>query len=129
MPVVDIQFQNDILFASEIGYVTADDAQEWVEALNQYAQQSPTPISLLVDASQATTICNDARKIFAKASDTPNVRVSAIVVNPANMRGAQHSRITAMLASIRKTHETHFFDSIDEARQFVNQYNGQIAVS
>ena len=82
MPIVDVQFQDGILYACEVGYVTADDAQEWVQALNQHAQHSPTPIRLLIDACQATTICNDARKIFAKASDTPNVLVSAIVVNP-----------------------------------------------
>ena len=126
MPIVDMQFEDGVFYAGQVGYVSAEDARDWVQALSLHAQHSPDPISVLIDASQATTICNDARKLFAQASGTPNVKVAAVAVDPQhNVRGAQHSRITALLASIRKTHDTHFFDSIEEAAQFVNGYSGQ----
>ena len=127
MPIVDMQFENGIFSVREVGYVSAEDALSWVQAARHHALNNETPITLLVDATQATTICMDARKIFAQASDMPNVQVAAVAVNPENMRGAQHSRITALLASIRKTHETHFFDSMEEANQFISQYQDQAA--
>ena len=127
MPIVDMQFQNDIFFAREVDYVGESDALAWVKALNYHTQINPSRIILLIDATEATTISNAARKIFAQASDTPNVQVAAVAVNPENMRGAQHSRITALLASIRKTHETYFFDSLEEAIQFIRQYVDEAA--
>ncbi len=122
MPIVDMQFKDGIFFACEVDYIDEHDAREWARHLADHAASSPTPIASVVDARQVTAISNEARRVFALASETPNVSVAVVVVNQANRLAAQQSRITALLSAVRKSHDTHFFDTPDEAYQFVSQY-------
>lgn len=121
MPIVDMTFENGVFFSREIGQVDERDARLWAEALHHCALSSRTPIVVLIDALQATGITSDARRVFARASETPNVRVAAIVTH--NPRVTQQCRITALMGTVRSSHETHFFDTREEADQFVRSHS------
>lgn len=121
MPVVDVHFENGIFFAREVDYITADDAHNWARALAHYATISASPIVALIDAREVTAISSDARRVFAMASETANVQAAVVVVNQINRLAAQQSRITALLSAVRKTHDTHFFESLAEAEEFAGQ--------
>ncbi|HLV37343.1 MAG TPA: hypothetical protein VKY59_19645 [Spirillospora sp.] len=121
MPVVDLRFEDGIFFAREADYISGDDARVWARHLADYAASSPTPIVALVDAREVTAISNEARRVFALASETPNVRVAAVAVNSSNRLATQQARITALLSAVRKSHDTHFFDSLEEAQQFARE--------
>jgi hypothetical protein len=122
MPILDVQFENGIFFAREVDYITEDDAHNWARALGHYAAASSKPIVALIDAREVTAISNDARRVFAMASETSNVAVAAVVVNQVNRLATQQSRITALLSAVRKTHDTYFFESLAEAEEFAGQY-------
>lgn len=121
MPITDIQFDNGVFFAREVDYITEDDAHNWARALGHYAAVSPKPIVALVDAREVTAISNDARRVFAMASEISNVRVAVVIVNPGNRLATQQSRITALLSTVRKTHDTYFFESVTDAEEFIGQ--------
>ena len=127
MPVCDISFENGVFFSREVGHVDAGDAKMWTEALVRYAKASDTPIVVVIDACQATTISNEARRIFALAAETPNVRVAAVVTN--KLLVTQQSRMAALMGTVRHTHETHFFKSLEEAEQFASTYRAPLAYS
>lgn len=121
MPIIDLQFENGIFFAREVDYITGDDAHNWARALGHYAAAYAIPIVALVDAREVTAISNDARRVFAMASETANVRAAVVVVNQGNRLATQQSRITALLSAVRKTHDTYFFESLAEAEEFIGQ--------
>ncbi|MBZ0296327.1 MAG: hypothetical protein K8L99_27450 [Anaerolineae bacterium] len=127
MPIADMHFENGIFFAREVGVVNSDDARLWSEALYNCSRSSHQPIVVLVDALKATTISAEARRIFARASETPNVRIAAVATN--NIRVTQQSRIAALLGTIRNSHETHFFTTLEEAEQFARSYLSSAAYS
>ena len=120
MPIVDMTFENGVFFSREIGPVDERDARLWAEALHHCALSSRTPIVILIDALQATGITSDARRIFARASETSNVRVAAVATN--NPRVTQQCRITALMGTVRSSHETHFFETLEEADQFARHH-------
>jgi len=127
MPVTDISFQNGVFSSREVGHVDANDAKMWTENLMRFARNSETPIVVLVDACQATAISNEARRIFALAAETPNVRIAAVATN--TLLVTQQSRMAALMGTVRHTHETHFFKSLEEAEQFVSSYVAPLAYS
>lgn len=116
MGVCDLAFENGLFFAREFGHISADDAKHWAESLLHCAKSSPVPIVILIDALQASSISTEARRIFAMASETPNVRVAAIATS--NMLVEQQSRMTALMCSVRHSHETHIFRTLVEAEEF-----------
>jgi hypothetical protein len=122
MPIVDMHFEDGVFRAREVDYIDEDDARAWAHRLAECAASSSTPIVVFIDALEVTAISHDARRLFALASETPNVRVAAVAVNQANRLATQQSRITALLSAVRKSHDTHFFDSLEEAQQFIRQY-------
>jgi hypothetical protein len=126
MPIVDISFENGLFFAREAGHIAAEDAKRWAEALVQSARSSSVPIVILVDAREATSISTEARRIFALASETPNVRIAAIATN--NLLVEQQSRMTALMCSVRHSHETHIFRTLEEAEQFARSHLAPLAL-
>ena len=120
MPIVDMNYENGIFFAREVGCIDQHDAKLWAETMLHHARSSSFPIVLLIDALEASSITAEARRIFAKAAETPNVKIGVVASN--NDRVMQHSRITALLGAVRKSHETHFFSSLEEAREFANSH-------
>lgn len=120
MPIVDMSYENGIFFVREVGCIDQHDARLWAETMLQHARSSSFPIVLLIDALEASSITAEARRIFAKAAETPNVKIGVVASN--NDRVMQHSRIAALLGTVRKTHETHFFNTLEEAREFANSH-------
>src|SRR5262245_39955502 len=120
MPVCDMNFENGIFFSREVGHVDANDAKMWAETLMRYAKVSPVPIVVLVDALQAKAISTEARRIFALAAETPNVRIAAVASS--NLLVTQQSRMAALMGTVRHTHETHIFKTFEEAEQFASSY-------
>jgi hypothetical protein len=125
MPVYDFAFENGLFFAREAGHVTAEDAKQWAEAMISCAKASSVPIVILVDALQATSISTEARRIFALAAETPNIRIAAIATN--NLLVEQQARMTMLMCSVRNTHETHLFRTLDEAEQFATSHLAPLA--
>ncbi len=120
MPIVDMNYENGIFFAREVGCIDQNDAKLWAETMFHHARNSTFPIVLLIDALEATSITAEARRVFAKSAETPNVKVGAVASN--NDRVMQHSRITALLGTVRKTHDTHFFNTLEEASEFASKH-------
>lgn len=127
MSICDISFENGVYFSREVGHVDASDAKTWTETLLRYARASDTPIVILVDALEATFISTEARRIFALAAETPNVRIAAVATN--NLLTTQQSRMAALMGTVRHTHETHFFKTFEEAEQFASSYLAPLAYS
>jgi hypothetical protein len=120
-----MSFENGIFFAREVGYVDANDAKTWAQDLVKYAKQSAQPIIILVDATEATAISTEARRIFALAAETPNVRIAAVATN--RLLVTQQSRMAALMGTVRHTHETHIFKTLEEAEQFASSYIAPLA--
>ncbi|NWG16154.1 MAG: hypothetical protein HXY41_05920 [Chloroflexi bacterium] len=116
MPIRDIRFENGVFFAREIGKIERADAETWTEALRRCAQSSPTPVVVLVDAREMTIISPDASKVFNKAAEIENVRVAAIATT--TPLATVMSRTVAMMSRVGQTHETHVFNSFEEAERF-----------
>ncbi len=120
MPICDMQFDQGIFFAREIGKIDRADAEAWTEALRQCAASSPTPVVILIDAREMTLIAPDASKIFNRAAETPNVRVAAVATS--KPLAAVMSRTVAMLSRVGQTHETHIFNTLEEAERFARAH-------
>lgn len=116
MPISDITFENGIFFAREIGKIEKAEAEEWADALRRCAASSPVPIVILIDARDMTLIAADASKVFSKAAEVPNVRVAAVAATRA--LATVMSRTVAMMSRVGQTHETHVFNSYEEAERF-----------
>jgi|FLYN01.1.fsa_nt_gi anti-anti-sigma regulatory factor len=116
MPITDFRFEHGIFFARETGQISGEDALIWLEALRICAEESPVPIVVLIDARELTFITTAAQKIFAKAAETPNVKVAAIAAS--TPLATQLSRIVGLLSRVRQTHDTHVFNTLEEAARF-----------
>jgi anti-anti-sigma regulatory factor len=119
MPITDMRFKHGIFSAREEGQISAEDALVWAEELRACAKASPAPIVILIDARELTFISTAAQKIFTKAAETPNVKVAAVATG--NPVATQLSRIVGLLSRVRQTHDTHVFQTLDEATQFARQ--------
>ncbi len=116
MPICDMRFETGIFFAKEIGQIYGEEALAWTEELQRYAAQSPVPIVVLIDARELTFISTAAQRIFTKAAETPNVKVAAVATG--TPLATQLSRIVGLLSRVRQTHDTHIFNTLEEATQF-----------
>ena len=116
MPITNLCFENGIFSAKESGQISGEDALLWVEALRACAEASTALIVILIDARELTFISTAAQKIFTKAAETSNVKVA--VVATGNPVATQLSRIVGLLSRVRQTHDTHVFQTLDEATQF-----------
>jgi hypothetical protein len=121
MPIVDMRFENGIFFAREYGQIEEGDAQLWADTLRSYAQASPAPIVVLVDAREVTAVTRAAGEVFAQATQTPNVRVSAVAAGSAVM--AQVSRNITLHA---KRNSSYIFMDFDEALNFAKEQAARI---
>jgi predicted alpha/beta hydrolase family esterase len=113
MPVQDTSFENRIFFAREVGNIDQADAEAWTMALRRHAQASPQPIVALVDALSVTSVTAAARKIFAQASQTPNLLLVAVATK--DLPVTQTARVIGLMG---KRGATHVFASLEEAREF-----------
>lgn len=113
MPITDMYFRDGIFFAREHGRIEKADARMWARQLNFYASHSPVPIVAFVDALDVAYISNDARKIFVRASHTPNLKLS--VVAASHVISAQTARIIGLMA---EENHTHIFRTLGEAYAF-----------
>lgn len=127
MPISDMRFENGILFAKERGHITGEDALVWLENLRAYAAESPVPIVILIDARELTFISTAAQKIFAKAAETPNIKVASVATG--TPLATQLSRIVGLLSRVRQTHDTHIFHTLEEATHFARQHAQDVAAS
>jgi hypothetical protein len=122
MPIVDMQFENGIFFAREVGTISRNDAEVWADMLRQFARHSPEPVVILIDATQLGMVTPDAGKVFTRAAETPNVRVAAIAAG-AGMAELQ-SRMISLMSRVGQTHETHVFAQLAEAQRFALEHVG-----
>lgn len=114
MPVLDIQCEDSICFAREVGYLSREDAEQWAEALSRYASLSPTPVAALIDARDVTFIAMEARMIYARAAAIPNLAFTAVVANC-----ALTVQFTHMIQFMSGMRPRHIFPTIEQAQQFI----------
>lgn len=125
MPITDLRFEQGIFFAKESGQISGEDALMWMETLRACARESPVPVVVLIDARELTFITTAAQKIFTKAAETPNVKVAAVAAGtPVAM---QLSHIVGLLSRVRQTHDTHVFQTLEEAAQFARAQAREVA--
>lgn len=116
MPIEDYAFENGIFYCREYGSISKDDALEWAKYIRYYAKIHPSPIVSLIDATEVTHIDNEARRIFANVSATPNYALAAVATN------TLISEFTARIVnSTALDPHSHLFKSIDLARAFAEQ--------
>ncbi len=116
MPISDMHFEGGIFSARQHGVVEAAEAEAWVEALRHSAASSPMPIVLLVDAREVESITPAAGLAFVRGSATPNVKVAVVV--SASSSVTVRAQTISMMSERRSTHETHVFQSLEEAWRF-----------
>lgn len=116
MPIKDIRFERGVFYAVQEGYVDTADAQEWSQAMQAAAESSPEPIVILVNALAATSLSAEARRIFSQSSETPNIKIGAVATLDRLI--TQQSRMTALMSRTRSTHDTYFFDNLEDAWEF-----------
>jgi predicted dinucleotide-utilizing enzyme len=120
MPIKDIQFERGIFYAVQEGHVDTADAEAWAKAMADAAESSPEPIVILVNALEAKSLSTEARRIFSQASETPNVKIGAVVTLDRLI--TQQSRMTALMSRVRSTHDTYFFDNLEDAWEFAHKH-------
>jgi hypothetical protein len=120
MPIQDIRFEDGIFFAREVGKIDRADAEMWLAEMTACAQASPTPIVILVDAREMSLITPDASKVFTRAAEVPNVRVAAIATT--TPLATVMSRTVSLMSQVRRTHQTHVFNSLVEAEHFARAH-------
>lgn len=116
MPLEAVSFEDSILTIREYGRVDAADAKRFERALMAHANNSLTPVVVLIDAREATVIMPGAHRYFIRASTVRNVKAH-VVVAPSPVI-VQSSRVLAM-RNYRKN--THIFESWWEAQAAARQ--------
>lgn len=116
MPIRDIRFEGGIFYSRQTGLIDEADARRWVEALRQYAAESPTPIVALVDAREVEFVSHNASHIFVEGSSTPNVKAAAVVTRTTTT--TVKARTIGLMSEPRHTHETTVFTSLALAEKF-----------
>lgn len=119
MPITDYRFQDRVFSAREAGTISADEAKEWADKLQEYARQSSERIVALVDAVEVKNVTFAAQQIFSKASYTPNVMAVVVVTN--NVVGGTATNISLL----GKRQQTVIFRTFDEANAYIQQLFGQ----
>lgn len=113
MPITEMSFYDGIFYAREEGVITDVDAQAWADAMQAWAETSPTPIVGLVDARGVTSVTRNAGVILAAASRHPNLFLSAVATDDPRL-----ALTSQTIGAQGKRGGTHIFNSIDEARVF-----------
>ena len=113
MPIVDMQFEEGIFFARELGRIEKEDAEAWADAARHYAELSPSPIVALVDALEVTHVTAMARQVFALASGIPGLKVASVATSDASV--TQTAQIIGLMA---RNHHTYVFPTLEQARIF-----------
>jgi len=116
MPIADFAFENGIFYCREYGAISRQDAKKWADYARLSAAASPTPLVVLIDATEVTSISVDARKVFAKASHIPNMSISAVAAGT-----AAASREARLTASIAADPHVYIFPTIEEAQAFAEE--------
>ena len=116
MPIQDTAFTNRIFFAREVGDISQADAEAWANALREHARKSAEPMGAVVDALEVTSVSAAARKIFAEASQTPNVRVVAVATK--HLPITQTVRVIGMMG---KRGTIQVFATLEEAREYAQK--------
>lgn len=116
MPIHDMHFENGIFHATQTGRLDGLDAQAFVEAMRHYAEISPQPIVVLIDARLVESVSPQASLIFMQGSATPNVKL-AIVATERRETFVQ-ARTVSMMSERQSSHATHIFQTYEEALRF-----------
>lgn len=113
MPIEEITFSDGICSLKEVGRITAEDAQNFTQAVATHAAQSPQQIVVVIDATQAKLITPQASLLFAKSSSTANVIGYIVIVQNVFMEGTSR-----LLGERNENQSTHVFTDSNKAMAF-----------
>jgi hypothetical protein len=117
MPIVDVDYQDGILFAREVDRITEQDAHDWAQAITRYMENGP--LVTVIDARQAGYIEQEARRVFVRIAKDPRFIASAVVTTEA--LSTQTARTLSILAP---SAHTHIFERLEDAFSFAQQKIG-----
>lgn len=116
MPIIDMHFENNLLFARQVGHVDGQSARQWVESLAHYAARSKYPIGVVMDATCVESVSNTAKHTFVRAVQIPNVKVAAVATSSTTFKPT--ARVIEMMADRQLVR---IFPTVEEAVQFVQE--------
>jgi len=102
-------------FAGLYGEIHKNEARRWFNSLRRHIRENEQPVYAIVDLYHVSFIGTTARLQFADATRLPEVKSLLFVASEPHM--LQAIRMIGMLGE-RGT--THAFNSLDDARQFVD---------
>jgi hypothetical protein len=99
MPIHKMQFEDGVFAAKSVGYLDNVDARMWANALRTHAENSPFPITAVLDILEVSRICPTVTQILTTALNNPNVRM--VVLATGTSISAQKAKIIDQLCQLQ----------------------------
>lgn len=113
MPIHNMNFEDGVFFAKQVGYVDDVDARMWMNAFKKYANANTSPIVALVDMREVDRLCPTVLRVFNALQGMDNVMgVALIASEQMNSRNAQVMSKLSAVPSLR------VFSTLDEGHSF-----------
>ena len=90
MPLGNVEFKDGIMYCTEAGRIDITDARKFERALMRYANISPIPIVVFIDARSVETITQEAIQAFTRTALIPNVKVNVVVTYESIIQTVRH---------------------------------------
>lgn len=116
MPITEMTLDGGIFYVREEGEITKEDAVDYTMELISHCEQQPSPIVILIDAMDVTSVSMDARKIFARVTSDQNHDQAYVACGSLNI--VQAARVIGLMSKDRKTH---VYRSLETARDHATQ--------
>jgi hypothetical protein len=98
MPIHKMHFEDGVFASKSVGYLDNVDARMWANALRTHADNSPFPITAVLDVLEVNRICPTVTQILTTALTNPNVRM--VVLATGGSISAQKARVIDQLSQI-----------------------------
>lgn len=115
MPIHNMNFENNVFFARQVGYVDDVDARMWSNALKNYAANTDSDVVAVVDMCEVERLVPTVVKVFQSILKQGNLRGVAIVAG--NLMNSRNARVLSKLTELSGVS---VFSSQDEAYAFAN---------
>lgn len=113
MPIHQMNYENGVFFAKQVGYLDNVDVRMWANALSNHAQDASTPVVAVVDMVEVNRICSTMPRIITDLLTAARIRGVVLVIG--DSASSQTTRIISKLSDLGRVC---VFPTFDEARRF-----------
>ncbi len=119
---MNMHFENHIFYARPGESLNKADAIAWVSALRRCAEQTFSPVAVVIDARDLKFIAASARVVIAEATRMWRVQSLIFVTDDSTML-----QTVRMIGILGEANATRAFPTLDEAMYFARQITQQVA--